>query len=65
MKLFKKKPKQEKKHLFEITDRSNVIQYDHMGYPLRLVIINDKEQTWLDSYEEEGDVVLKWKGTQE
>lgn len=60
MKFFKKKPKQEKEHLFEITDRSNVIQYDDMGYPLRLVIINDKEQIWIDSYEEEGDVEIQW-----
>lgn len=57
--------KRNKKRKFIITDRSNVIQYDSMGYPLRLVILDDKEQIWLDSYEEEGDVVLKWKGTQE
>lgn len=64
MNLFRKKPKHKVKPLFKITDRSNVIQYDGMGYPLRLVILDDKEQIWLDSYEEEGDVVLKWKGEQ-
>lgn len=40
--------------------RSNVIQYDDMGYPLRLVINYKDEQEWLDTYEKEGDVVLKW-----
>lgn len=65
MKLFKKKPKQKVKHIFEITDRSNIVQYDDMGYPLRLVIINNKEQIWIDTYDEEGDIELKWKGVQD
>jgi len=49
MKLFKRKEEKRK-----VTNRSNVIQYDEMGYPLRLVIIDDKEQMWLDTCEEEG-----------
>ena len=61
MNIFKKKPKQKVKPIFEITDRSNIIQYDDMGYPLRLVIINDKEQIWIDTCEEDGDLVLNWK----
>ena len=40
--------------------RSNVIQYDEMGYPLRLVINRDNEHVWIDTYEREGDIVLKW-----
>lgn len=55
MKLFKKK------NQIKITERSNVIQFDDMGYPLRLVIVDDKEQIWIDTYEEEGDVVVNWK----
>ena len=49
----------------EIIERSNIIQYDEMGYPLRLVIVknykNEIEQMWLDTSEQEGDVELKWK----
>lgn len=41
--------------------RSNVIQYDEMGYPLRLVITKNGKQAWVDTYEQENDVVLKWK----
>lgn len=41
--------------------QSNVIQYDDMGYPLRLVIGSDGNQYWRDTYEREGDVVLNWK----
>ena len=41
--------------------RSNVIQYDSMGYPLRLVINRDDEQVWIDTTEFDGDVVLKWQ----
>lgn len=44
-----------------VQEYSNVIQYDVMGYPLRLVIMSDGEQIWLDTYEREGDVVLQWK----
>jgi len=39
---------------------SNVIQYDDMGYPLRLVIDSNGKQYWRDTYEREDDVVLKW-----
>lgn len=52
--------KNHKKDILRITERSNVIQYDDMGYPLRLCIMSDHEQRWVDTYEEEGDVVLKW-----
>lgn len=49
----------------EIIERSNVIQYDEMGSPLRLVIVknykNETEQMWLDTNEQEGDVELEWK----
>lgn len=41
--------------------RSNVIQYDSMGYPLRLVINRDGKQIWIDTTEFDGDVVLKWE----
>jgi len=45
----------------KITERSNVIQFDSMGYPLRLCIDDRCEQIWLDTLEENDDVVLKWK----
>lgn len=41
--------------------RSNVIQYDSMGYPLRLVINRDGKQVWIDTTEFDGDIVLKWE----
>lgn len=44
-----------------IAYRSNVIQYDEMGYPLRYVIMSDKEHIWIDTVEQEGDVVLQWE----
>lgn len=46
-----------------IAEFSNVIQYDEMGYPSRLVILSDGEQQWLmvgEGSEKEDDVVLKW-----
>lgn len=47
-----------------IVKRSNVIQFDDMGYPLRLDIVQCKcgkcEQIWVDTYEKPNDVVLKW-----
>lgn len=60
-----KKPKQ-KKRLSKIIMRSNVIQYDEMGYPLRLVMIEQEDGTidhvWRDTYYEgESDVVLRWE----
>lgn len=45
----------------KIIARSNIVQYDDMGYPLRLCIMDDGEQIWLDSYNEETDLVCKWK----
>ena len=50
-----------KKDMPRISIRSNVIQFDSMGYPLRLCIFTDGEQRWVDSYEREGDVVLEWE----
>lgn len=44
-----------------IAYRSNVIQYDEMGYPLRYVIMSDKEHIWIDTVEQESDVVLQWE----
>ena len=38
-----------------------MIQYDEMGYPLRLCIFSDDKQRWVDSYEKEGDIVLRWE----
>ena len=44
-----------------IKRRSNVIQFDEMGYPLRLVITRDNDQVWIDTNEREGDIVLEWE----
>lgn len=49
--------KRKRSYVFE---RSNVIQYDCMGHPLRLVIDNHGEQLWLDTEKQDGDVVLEW-----
>ena len=43
-----------KEERVKIVERSNVIQYDDMGYPLRLCIYSDNEQRWVDTYEREG-----------
>ncbi|HII4096609.1 TPA: hypothetical protein ACY4J4_001677 [Enterococcus faecium] len=56
-------PQQDTEHR-HIAYRSNVIQYDEMGYPLRYVIMNDKEHIWIDTVEQEGDVVLQWEDTE-
>lgn len=52
------------RHNFELYERSNVIQLDSMGYPLRLCILMCKcgmsRQEWLDSERVENDVELKW-----
>ena len=49
----------------EVIERSNIIQYDEMGYPLRLVIVrnykNETDQMWLDTSKQDDDVELKWK----
>ena len=50
-----------KKDIPRIKIRSNVIQFDDMGYPLRLCIFSDGEQRWVDTYEKEGDIVLRWE----
>ena len=48
----------------KIVERSNVIQYDEMGYPLRLCICQcecgDTNHQWLDTVEEPNDVKLVW-----
>ena len=55
------------KHDFKITERSNVIQYDEMGYPLRLYIskcdCGISNQEWIDidiNSITKDDVVCKW-----
>ena len=60
-------------HNWEITERSNVLQLDDMGYPLRLFIVKcskcgKSDQQWIDVAEEELEeldtgksVLLKWQ----
>lgn len=60
-------------HNWQITERSNVIQQDDMGYPLRLCILKcskcgKSEQMWVDVAEEAlkeletgESVLLEWK----
>ena len=50
-----------KKEITHVIERSNVIQFDEMGYPLRLCIMSDRTQRWIYTDEREGDVVLKWE----
>ena len=69
MKLFKK----ECKHKWEFDQKSNALQLDDMGYPLRLFIIKcskcgKSEQVWIDVPVEEADelhngksVLIKWQ----
>lgn len=50
---------------YKIILRSNIIQYDDMGYPLRLCIhLCEKcgkiEQVWIDTTEQDGDSILRW-----
>ena len=52
-------------HQWRLKQRSNVIQFDDMGYPLRLFICEcsrcgKSEQLWIDSTESINDVALKW-----
>ena len=54
-----------KENKMKIVERSNVIQYDDMGYPLRLCIMSDNTQAWRDTYEREGDIVLRWEELEE
>lgn len=54
-----------KEHKWQLKERSNVIQFDTLGYPLRLCICQCEKckktkQMWLDSSKVEHDIVLKW-----
>lgn len=42
-----------------VYERTNIIQYDEMGYPLRLFRMSDGSKRWLDTIEESGDIVLR------
>lgn len=52
-----------------ITEISNIVQYDNMGYPLLLCIMDDNEYHWIDINEKianekikKGEFkVLEWK----
>ena len=69
MKLFKK----ECKHKWEFNQESNALQFDHMGYPLRLFIMKcskcgESKQMWIDVPVEEADelhngksVLVEWR----
>ena len=64
MNIFRKLFKHE--HNWQIKERSNVIQYDNMGYSLRLFLMkcskcNQTRQEWIDSYVCNNDVVCKWE----
>ena len=37
-----------KKEITHVIERSNVIQFDEMGYPLRLCIMSDRKKAALD-----------------
>lgn len=61
--------KNRKEEPFNILYRSNVVQLDEMGYPLRLCIVEGNgrlkpEQVWLDSIHQEGDLTLEWEVTE-
>ena len=52
-------------HKWHTIERSNVIQHDVIGYPLRLFICKCErckktKQLWIDSVECKSDVILKW-----
>lgn len=58
------------KHDWYITEQSNILQQDEMGYPLRLVIVKCKKcgktkQIWIDVPESQlfnpKNVILKWE----
>lgn len=42
-----------------VSNRTNIIQYDEMGYPLRLIWMSDGTKRWLDTDEKAGDIVLR------
>ena len=60
---------------WRIIERSNVVQFDNMGYPLRLFIIEEKNkglfgtisteirQVWIDvdDFNDSEDVVCTWR----
>lgn len=52
------------KHVWKLKERSNIIQYDDMGYVLRLFIVKcscgKSKQMWIDSVECESDHVCEW-----
>ena len=57
-----------KKQKTAILHRSNIVQYDYMGCPLRLCVVQNSAEEhaglqldWLDSDDEEGDVEIRWK----
>lgn len=56
--------KKRKRQARQILERSNVIQFDEMGYPLRLVMVDIGnglvDHVWMDTTEQQGDVVLEW-----
>lgn len=66
-----------KGHDWEVTERSNIIQQDDMGYPLRLCIVTCKrcgksDQIWLDTnisaiqeIENGKSVLLEWEKASE
>lgn len=54
----------------EIIYKSNVIQFDEMGYPLRLCIVRTNkepysDQIWIDTTQKPNDVVLEWEKNNE
>lgn len=40
---------------------SNIIQFDEMGYPLRLVLDSKGKQFWIDTTQRDEDIVLTWE----
>ena len=53
-----------------IISRSNVIQFDEMGYPLRLCIVRTNkepytDQMWIDTTQRPNDIVLEWEKNNE
>lgn len=69
MEMFNKKCK----HKWKVVEKSNALQLDHIGYPLRLFLVKcencgEYDQVWIDVPVEEFDevkdgksFVLKWK----
>ena len=52
------------KHNWKVKERSNIIQYDDMGYVLRLFLCKcscgKTKQIWIDSVKCESDCICKW-----